>query len=188
MIVQAELALLSHMSDEGTIYRVKPVEGPWGEYSAVLFHGVASWFQRGVSGELLLERMGPSIPPLTFPSGLGPVLTDALKMRLEHSTLTGAAFLPVIKKHIVQSRYGQWDLTAPEPKRLPRGGRAENYILTRPHSPEAAEQMGPLWELRLGPDPADLYRPEGTADTFVSQRAKDFLQPLAGDWVTFEAP
>lgn len=174
------------MSEHGTLYRLRPLEGPWGEYSAVLFHGIASWYQRGFSGELLVERMGPSIPPMTFPSGIGPVVTDDLKTRLESSGLTGLDYLPVIKKQVVQSRYDQWDRAAPQPKRLPRGGRPENYILTRPHSAEAAEEMGPLWELRLGSEPGDLYRPDGAQDVIASQRAKDFLEPLAGEFVSFE--
>jgi hypothetical protein len=171
---------------DGTTYRIKPVEGPWGEYSAVLFHGIASWYQRGFSGELLVERMGPSVPAMTFPSGAGPVVTEGLKAEMEGSGLSGVTFLPVIKKHIVQSRYHEWDLAAREPKRFPRGGVAENYILTRPHSPEASEEMGPLWELRVGETAADLYRPAGCPDVLASVRTREFLQPRAGDWVSFE--
>jgi len=169
-----------------TIYRLKGVEGPWGEYSRVIFHGMASLYQRGLSGELLLERMGPYIPPVTFPSGVV-VVTDHMKEQLEDSKLTGFSFRPAIKKLIVRSRWHEWDMTAPEPKRYPRGGRPENYILTRPHDPVSSEQMGDLWELLPGDDAsADVFRSGGASGVLVSESAKRFFESRAGDWLVFE--
>lgn len=175
------------MSPATSIYRLKGAEGPWGEYSQVLFHGIASLYQRGFSGELLLERMGPFIPPATLPSGVAVVVTDELKQQLDASGLTGFTLAPVIKKLIVRSRWHTWDLSAPEPKRDPRGGKPENYILTRPHAPDASEEMGDLWEVRPGDDAtADVFKRSNSSDVFVSDRAKEFLQQRAHDWLVFE--
>lgn len=175
------------MSTQTPIYRLKGAEGPWGEHSHVLFHGIASLYQRGFSGELLLERMGPFVPPVTLPSGVAVVVTDALKHDLEASDLTGFTLAPVIKKLIVRSRWHTWDLTAREPKRYPRGGKPENYILTRPHATDAAQEMGDLWELRPGDDAtADVFKRPNSSDVFVSERARQFLEPRAGDWLVFE--
>lgn len=175
------------MSTQTSIYRLRGAEGPWGEYSQVLFHGIASLYQRGFSGELLLERMGPFIPPVTLPSGVAIVLTDGVRRDLEASGLTGFTFAPVIKKLIVRSRWHTWDLAAPEPKRYPRGGRPENYILTRPHAPDASEEMGDLWELRPGDDvTADVFKRPDSADVFVSDRAKQFFESHAAEWLVFE--
>lgn len=174
------------MSTGTAIYRLTGAPGPWGEYSAVLFHGIASLYQRGFSGELLLERMGPFIPPVTMPSGVAVIVTDALKQELDASDLTGLSFAPVIKKLIVRSRWHTWDLAAPEPKRYPRGSKPENYILTRPHAADAAEEMGDLWELRPDDDAtADVFKRADLPDVFVSDRAKQLFESRAGDWLVF---
>ncbi|MCH8815776.1 MAG: hypothetical protein IH957_11930 [Chloroflexi bacterium] len=169
-----------------TAYRLKGAEGPWGEDSTVLIHGIASLYERGMNGELLLERMGPFIPPMTFPSRLGPVVSDALKRQLEGSDLSGFTFHPVIKKRIARSRWHQWDWTAPKPKRRPRGGLPENYILTRPHSVEASAEMGDLWQLRLDQITADLSMRPQTLEVILSKQAKQFLETRVGEWVVFE--
>lgn len=175
------------MSTQTPIYLLKGADGPWGEYSRVLFHGIASLYLRGFSGELLLERMGPYIPPVTVPSGVAAVVTDELRRQLDSSGLTGFTYGPVIKKLIVRSRWQTWDLTAREPKRYPRGGKPENYILTRPHAPDIAEEMGDLWELRPGDDAtADIFKRPDSSAVFVSERAKQFLESRAGDWLVFE--
>jgi hypothetical protein len=175
------------MNTESPTYELKGVDGPWGEYSRVIFHGMASLYRRGLSGELLLERMGPYVPPVTFPSGAAVVVTDGMREALIASDLTGFSFRPVIKKLIVRSRWHEWDLTAPEPKRYPRGGRPENYILTRPHDQDAAEQIGGLWELLPGDDDtADIFRRAGPSAVFVSERARRILEARAVEWLVFE--
>jgi hypothetical protein len=175
------------MNTESRIYELKGVDGPWGEYSRVIFHGMASLYQRGFSGELLLERMGPYVPPITFPSGVAVVVSDEIREALTSSSLTGFSFRQVIKKLIVRSRWHEWDLEAPEPKRYPRGGRPENYILTRPHDSETAEQMGDLWELLPGDDDtADVFRTAGSSGVCVSESARQVFEARAGDWLVFE--
>jgi hypothetical protein len=176
------------MAGDMTTYQLKGAVGPWGENSTVLIHGLASLYERGMTGELLLERMGPFIPPMTLPSRLGPVVSDNLKRELEASGLTGFTFHPVIKKRIARSRWQEWDWTAAKPKRPPRGGLPENYILTRPHSVEASGEMGDLWELHLDEASADLSKRSQTQDVLASERAKAFLEPhvRVGHWIVFE--
>ena len=174
------------MAEKTTIFRVQGAEGPWGDNSRILIHGFASLYQRGMNGEFMLQRMGPFVPPMTFPSQLGPVVTDALKRELEASDLTGITFHPVIKKHVARSRWQEWDWTAPRPKRYPRGREPANYVLTRAHSPESAEEMGDLWEIQLAEDDADLTKKPGSPEVLASARAKQFLEPRVGDWITFE--
>lgn len=173
--------------DEDGIYRVVPDDGPWGEYSLILIHGIASWYQRGFSGELLVERTGPFVPPMTFPSRLGPVVTDELKRELENSGLAGFSFLPVIKAHVARSRWHEWDIEAPEPARRPRSGKPEDYIAGRTHSEETSERIGDLWELRVEPvEGADFLRCPPAIDLYVTRRAREFLEPRCGRWVRFE--
>ncbi len=93
----------------------------------------------------------------------------------------------MIKKHIARSRWHEWDWTAPKPKRPPRGREPANYVLTRPHSVEASDEMGGLWELQLTENAADLTKNPGSSEVLASARAKDFLEPRVGDWITFEA-
>jgi len=175
------------MAENTTTFRVQGAEGPWGDNSRVLIHGFASLYQRGMNGEIMLERMGPFVPPMTFPSQLGPVVSDSLKRELEASGLTGLTFRPVIKKHIARSRWHEWDWTAPKPRRYPRGREPANYVLTRPHSSESADEMGDLWETKLAEHDADLTRKPGSLEVLASARAKDFLEPRVGDWITFES-
>ena len=152
-----------------------------------------------------LERTGPYIPPISFP-GIGDiVVTDEFRRQLESSGLSGLRFQPVIKKHIAHLDWRRWDLTAKRTPEYPEGGEPENYILGRPHSPEISDQMGDLWEL-LGEykasakedasgtlvligeswQGADFFRAEnGWRTVLVSEKAKAWLQKLAGEHIRF---
>ena len=184
------------------------IPGDWGDYGHILEHGMTAHSPR-VNGRLALERTGPRISPITFP-GLGSViLTNEARKHLESFGLSGFSFLPVERKHIVELRWDQWDLTAAEPPEYPDSGEPEDYILARPHSPVAAEELGELWELTvplnveiLRPSPivdsykelqidlrtwngADLLRGQGFGGILFSDKARKHFSELWGRYLEF---
>ena len=70
---------------------------PWGDYGGILAHGMG---KRSDKGEFELERVGPFVPPISFPFG-AIIVTDAFKKELETSGLTGLAYRHVVKTRIV---------------------------------------------------------------------------------------
>ena len=157
-----------------------------------------------MDGLIQLERTGPYIPPLTQP-GLDVVVTDALRIRLQGSGLTGPAFQPVIKRHIARLAWEHWDRSAGEPPEYPESGEPEDYILARPHDEQAAHEVGTLYEMLAPPiarvertgrfpnesillvaDSArgmDIFRAEGVGFVYVSERARAWLTDAAGEWL-----
>jgi hypothetical protein len=181
----------------------------WGDYGHTLQHGMAAHLPR-VDTRLALERSGPYIPPITLP-GIGDiVLTSEARRLLESSGLTGFSFLPVEKARIVELRWETWDLDADQPAEFPQSGEPEDYILAKPHSPNAAAELGELWEVVVPPtatilrprsvvssykelrvDPstwngADLFRGEGYGSTLFSERARDWFSAHWGKYVRFD--
>lgn len=189
-----------------TIYRLKRVECPWGDYGSILQHGMSA-HQARKNGCIRLERTGPSIFPITFP--LGVVVTQHFRQLLACSDLTGYAFRPVIKHHIVELDWESWDPTADEPEQYPESGEPEDYILERPHSEAASAAMGDLFELvfsengvdvihsqnppsvRLIPESwngSDFFLARSTLIACVSQKAREWLEQYFGDYVSFAPP
>src|SRR5687767_10139475 len=89
--------------------------------------------------------------------------------------------------------------------RYPAGNEPETYILRRKHSPETADALGELWELRFRPgiqisrecgyhlvrsswDGSDFVvaMDEHPIYNYVSQEARDWLMKNAPEWVEFE--
>lgn len=187
------------------LYALRKPEFPWGDYGSILLNGMGCHLPRK-NGLLQLERTGPFVPPISFP--WTPVVTDSLKRQLEGTGLTGLNFQPVIKAHVVPLNWTEWDLEAEDPAEYPAEGEPENYILAIPHSPELAEAMPELWELAAAPhaksgresnswstvvyivgstwDGTDFFKAEGLGYTFISQRAKDWLEREVGQWVYCE--
>ena len=178
------------------LYWVKP---PWGDYGEILLSGMTAHQPRTREGLLRLERTGPFVPPITL-AGLGDLLvTDGFRASMEEAPLAGLAFRLVHKTRIVRLRWEQWDWTADGPREYPDGGEPEAYILNRPHDRELAMAIGPIWEVlvpslgeqiataRLGDQiTADLVRDQQHArDIYASQRARDWLEQHAGDWLCF---
>jgi hypothetical protein len=182
------------------IYSLNSAIAPdWGDYSEILISGITDSMRRK-AGLLELERTGPFVPPISLPDLTCVVVTDALKHRLEASTLTGLSFLPVIKKRIVLLEWEKWDQAADEPQEYPDSGEPEDYILEQPHSEEVAQQIGDLWEVSLDEhaefvpyqglanwDGSDWFRAKGSLETFVSEDAKKWLEIEAPQWVTFRS-
>lgn len=161
-----------------------------------------SMCQERSNGCIQLERTGPSIDPITFP-GEDIVVTDAFRMALEQSGLTGFSFLPVIKHRIIELDWTKWDLLADEPPEDPEVWEPEDYLLERPHSTEACDALGNLWELvlqqgiKLAPeqvywkvsvlketwDGTDIFKAAGY--NCVSLRAHMWLTETVGELVKF---
>jgi hypothetical protein len=186
------------------------VRGPdlWGDYGGILASGMSAHLGRSDDGLIQIERTGPFVPPISFPGPGDIVVTSQMRNALESAGLADVTFKPVIKKHIVEYRWQNWDRSAEIPE-YPPGGEPENYILMLDHSPQAAKEMGELWELELPRDAtaerrnnedgfnlvihteswtgSHIFRPKGVRFTVVSEQGKSWLQTHAGEWVTFES-
>jgi hypothetical protein len=193
------------MPQPSDLFRLLPVEAPWGDYGSILMHGLSTRLDR-LRGLIQLERTGPTIAPITIPNDNDLIVTQGFQLALQQSGLTGLAFQPVIKRHIVDLDWEEWDITSGEPEELPDDGIAANYILRRPHETRAADELGILHELVLSTgiaawiDDNDVLhvKPEtwnGTdffhATEFripcVSAKARAWLEHHAGDYVEFRA-
>lgn len=174
-------------------YRLRSTPAPWGDYGRMLLSGMS---KRGEDGALEVERAGPFVPPID-PLWLGdiPVVTDSFRRSMEASRLRGACFREVRKVRIVRIDWRGWDLTAPEPERLPPGGEPENYILGRKHSPILADQIGPLWEIyaekTMEESRDDFARAPGYhrlsgSGVVVSDQARKWLLANAAEWIHIE--
>ena len=182
---------------------------PWGDYGSILLTGMTG-HQPRKDGLLQLERTGPFAPPIAH-SWPGFVVTDEFRKKLENSGLTGFSFKPVIKKHIVRLEWEKWDKNAPDPEFYPEEGEPENYILELPHSPELAEEMEDFWELCTEEradvervedpkamfgveiyvllstwDGTDFFSARTVGYVYVSEKAKNWLEREASEWLEFE--
>ncbi|MGD0939780.1 MAG: hypothetical protein ABR905_08700 [Terracidiphilus sp.] len=184
----------------------------WGDYGDILQHGMSSHQPRR-NGSISLERTGPYIPPVTFPGPI--VLTTEARQLLESSGLSGLSFLPVVKAHIVELHWEEWDLNLDWPPKLPDSGEPEDYILAEPHNPGASDALGELWEITvpktgkiISPERitlsslmrpykgfsfdssnwngADLFRSEGSGWMLCSERGRDWLTESWGRLLLFD--
>lgn len=180
---------------------------PWAEYGDILLAGLTERLPRQ-DGQLQLERAGPFVPPIAV-AGDHIIVTDDFRHLMEGSGLTGFAFRPVVKRHIARLEWETWDRTAEDPPEYPDSGEPEDYFLALPHDPEVAEQMGALWEVvveergalervRTGPNPwearvyltldgwdgVDWFRARGYGFTYVTDRAKAWLDETAAGYVS----
>jgi hypothetical protein len=122
----------------------------WGDYGDVLVNGfVKNNLDRRAGKSLELSRTGPFMPPITFPGAMVPVVvvSDRFRQEMSPSGLGELQFRPVLKDHIVELHWEQWNRKS-SPLTYPEGGEPEDY-LSAPHSPKAAEALGELWELVL---------------------------------------
>ena len=191
------------MPEPTRLYRLLPVEAPWGEYGAILMHGLSTRLDRH-QGLIQLERAGPTVAPITFPNYNDIIVTQGLQLALEQSGLTGVSFQPVIKRHIVDLDWEEWDIAADRPAELPENDVPANYILRRPHETRVADELGILLELVLASgivawiDGDDILRtkPETWTGTdffhatdyrlpCVSTKAKGWLEQHVGDYLEF---
>jgi hypothetical protein len=185
------------------------IPGDWGDYGDILEHGMGGHLPE-LDGRMQLERTGPYVAPITFPGLRGFVLTSEARSLVDSSGLTGYTLRPVDKKLIVDLRWEEWDLSAPEPASFPETGEPEDYVLGQPHSPEAAERLGDLWEVVVPPtvrvirsrpivesckeltidsatwNGADIFASRDVGYTFFTERARKWFIGVFGEYVDFE--
>jgi len=142
------LASYEHGSEDG-VSIMDGGEVPWGDYGAILAHGMSCHLGRlgGEDGPIQLERTGPFVPPITFPGPGDIVVTTEMKETMQDAGFRGILFRPVIKAHIVEVPWHTWDLEAEEPPYWAEEGEPEGLILDQEHSPSMAHQLGDLWEI-----------------------------------------
>ena len=191
------------MKGADAVFRLDASDLPWGDYGRILAHGMS--MHLGRQNQLIqLERVGPSIPPITFPGAGDIVVTENFRAMLQVSGLTGFTFRPVIKRHIVELDWESWDFAAEEPDHYPESGEPEDYILEGEHSPEASAALGSLSELVLHKgmdverngtkvrllaetwDGTDFFQAKTTRINCVSQRARAWLERNFADYVAFK--
>ncbi len=117
--------------------------GPWGDYGHILVAGMSSHLPRE-DGLIQLERVGPFMPPITFP-GIGHMVVDASAgAALRASGLSGGRLVPVVKRHVASLDWRSWPRDAALPPELPEDGEPESYILGRPCQwPTGTPQLWP---------------------------------------------
>jgi hypothetical protein len=178
-------------------------------YGTVLVDGLAGDPFRQ-EGRFILQRTGPFMPPFTKPAYCHEIIvSDAFRLRLLDA-FPNLEFREVIKQKVVEIHWEQWDRDA-EPVMYPPGPEEDDYLNVGDHSPEAAEALGPLWELVLregarstsrggaGPADFDLIVDESTWNgdhffvtlparieiTVVSDVARQWLLKEVPEWVAF---
>jgi hypothetical protein len=193
------------------IYRVANPKAPWGDYGAILVHGMTS-HTPDAPRPPELQRTGPFVPPISLPGYGYIIITEAVRHELESSGLTGFSFIPAIKKVIVPIDWQNWDFSK-EPPFYPEEGEPENYITEDKHSPELARRMPNLWRLVISPgateirvpegvhytgdggqifirasswNGADFFRADTTLQNYVSPRARQWLLDRHPAWIAFE--
>jgi hypothetical protein len=178
----------------------------WGSFGHFLISGECEY----ENGQLLIYRTGPFAPPVARPGFGIMVVTDSFRRDLERSGLTGLTFYPTIKRRITEIHWEDWDRQR-MPGPLPPIESIEDLVMALPHSEEASQAMGPLWEarpeplaelesfnkrkpwdydLRLIPTSQGLPRLDFFRDTecrwlVVSKKAKEWLETRVPEWVQF---
>lgn len=187
---------LTSFEQEGdrSVFQMRGGEPPWGDFGNILIRGMSRRLGRtdGGKGAIQLERTGPFVPPITFPSG-NLVVTDLMKIEMEKAGFRGVSFRRVVLAKVVELPWHTWDLKADNPPVLPEDGEPESYILDGVHSPSLAKQMGPLWEVEMvegeKDDPAvagnDLFSGVGVRRTYVTQRARRWFEEYYPEWTSF---
>ncbi|MEM7478960.1 MAG: hypothetical protein AAF483_28590 [Planctomycetota bacterium] len=125
----------------------------WGDYGRVLIAGIG--LRQGIDSHtrlfdreapIELERTGPFAPSIMLVGQASIVVTDECKQQI-NDDCPGLVFKPVVKKLIVMSDWEDWEWDRDEPEEYPKEGEPENYVMSQPHSQEAAAEIGRLWEL-----------------------------------------
>jgi len=75
------------------------------------------------------------------------VVTSAFRDWVTSSNLGQFSFKPVVKDHIVEMNWNLWDESSDTDVEIPRDvDNVEEYLSTLPHSEEASQALGELWE------------------------------------------
>lgn len=188
-----------------TMYRLRS-KAPWGDFGDILCSGFPEG--RDTDGRMLLQRVGPFVPPISFPGGMGWVVTDSVRQGLETSAFRGIEFREVVKHKIVRHNWHLWDRSSDlTPKQLPES-EPEDYILSGNHCAETAAELPALWELiptsarlelldldvdhfavdgRTAAHAGSDFHPVRRTSLFVTEAVRQLLLLLANEWIDFEA-
>lgn len=191
-----------------SIFILRGTPPPWGGYGAVLMNGMSRRLARDADGIMQLERPGPYVPPITFPTVSEVVITSDFRKILERAPLSGLSFQPVRVATAVSLPWETWDRSQRFPPRMPASGEPSDYLPAGSHDSECAKRMGQLWELKapsyghgssrmvslrkyaydidVPAERTDFFRAKGLALMLVSESARDWLSQAVGEWVTFE--
>jgi len=193
---------------ERRIFRLEPRNlTNWGDYGTILQHGMTTHMDRD-QGMLQLWRTGPFVPPMTFP-GLDFLVDDQARKAIENSgipSLRSIAFRPVLKAKIIPSDWLSWDLASDDPAQYPDSGEPEAYLQDEAHDASLAGTMPDLWEVLLSKgaredresrndngiplhrrswNGCDWFGGDTTLYRYVTQRARDWIEPRYAEWVSF---
>ncbi|MBI3968523.1 MAG: hypothetical protein HY329_23045 [Chloroflexi bacterium] len=190
-----------------SVFSLEAPKMPWGEYGDIMMHGTTS--PQGRRRDAVPpERAGSFIPPISF-VGDGVIVTGELRRQLEESGLTGAAFRPLSPARLAQvAAERQPGPVSQSPGSAGAGAEAGTSPLSSDSDPSG--QVSDLWEIDLaehasgvsehiGPnawdfetsiveatwDGTDWFRVASANTIFVSRRAREWLERVAGDWVSF---
>ena len=186
------------------------VRGPdlWGDYGDILVTGMTGHLGRKDS-LLQLERTGPFVPPITFPSS-DLLVTARFRQCLEESKMGQYRFRRVNMTRIVEYAWHEWDRKSDEPEEYP-DGEPGDYILQRPHSEPLAASLEDIWELvpydvatiEISPEIPEWLEHyviddstwngdhlffgqlPGGQKPFVTDVGRQFLMDQVPEWVTF---
>jgi len=112
------------------------------------------------TGLLHICRTGPAAPPMTYMGSEELIVTSGFKEWLMTAQLGRFGFKPVVKDHIVKMDWNLWDETTDAD--LPFYDYVEGHLRECPHSVEASNEMGDLWEWIIAPGAImDLDLPKG---------------------------
>lgn len=148
---------------------------------------------------LKYKRTGPFAPPMVLVESCDIVVTNEVKVKLEQSDLKGLSFKKVDKVHIVDFEWHTWNLTQEHPPVYPIGNDPYNYILGFPHSRDASEKMGMLWEVKLevngkfidsytyepGNKDVDIMNTYNSGWVLVNEKAKRWISENCGQYLEF---
>lgn len=182
---------------------------PWGDYGNTLLSGFA--YPDEDDAEIIcIERTGPFVPPVYHHFQML-LVSEKTKEKLEHADLKGIDFIKTTLKKIVNIDWQNWDFEADEPRTYPAGGEPENYIFNRKHNAEIADQMEPIWGLKLdegtligrkqrnvsGRDQLfiienswtgnDIFLGTGAGHIYFTEKAKNWFEENLADYANFKA-
>ncbi|MDF1663389.1 MAG: hypothetical protein P1V97_16575, partial [Planctomycetota bacterium] len=115
-----------------------------GSYGDVLVHGLVNFDPK--PGNLILERTGPFIPPITHPLGTLLVNNEAKKKMERCSLFSELNFEQVIIKKMVELHWEDWSLELLDVPIYPAENEPVNYIWKNNHNLHLASKTAPIWK------------------------------------------
>jgi len=175
----------------------------WGDFGSILMAGFIT--DRDNSGQAVLMRSGPFVPPVTFPSGIC-VITKDLRDAMISQGFIGVDCCAVVVKKVVHIEWQEWDKSLPLVSDQLPVSEPEDYISRRRHSPRTAKELPQMFELHPRQDleftvaqdeTLGLVRDDAklpTSDLFCSRantvlvksHVAEFLRATCEEWCLFK--